>query len=134
MYSWYYARDTSFLTPDNPDTVGLTRFGGGKLLDSTMRSLSQMKTDGHHQTGFIVVENVTVHGNEPGTSMVQIEACIDVSRVDIVDRRGNSQMDDDQQSRLNAIFTAQQRTTDQVQWFISQRTDGGTACDGNEPG
>ena len=74
-----------------PDISQLLTVSRGAAYDKWGYTLQEDFVNGYHQTGVAVV---TITSTDPGTSAKQwlISGCLDVTRLDIVDKNGNTTM------------------------------------------
>lgn len=107
-----------------PDISQLLTVSRGAAYDKWGYTLQEDFVNGYHQTGVAVV-NIT--STDPGTSAKQwvVSGCLDVTRLDIVDKNGNMAMT--HPGGINRVaYTVDQDATS-LKWYVTNETGGG-AC------
>jgi hypothetical protein len=86
----------------------------GDAADQYVQTINQYRADNLRQVGkVVVIPGATRRGSE---GRYQVEACLDVSRTDVVDRRGRSTVAQDRASRLAMKYGV---LRDSDAWFVT---------------
>lgn len=93
----------------NPERV--LRFTGGELYEDHSEGWAEVQEEGERSVGGVVhlfhhLEGVEISGEEPGS--VQFESCVDYSKLDLLDRDGNSVADPEREPKI-ALYELRDR-------------------------
>ncbi|WP_156876549.1 hypothetical protein [Microbacterium luticocti] len=118
---------------EDPATFeSLYRLETADALDTDKEAFSAMHADGWRMTGRTVVTLLQPSTTRtPGSRMTYLDACVDVSNVELVDAHGNSMVDSDRGDVQQVVVAFTRSDTSPTGWLISSvdgRTEGPT-CD-----
>lgn len=85
----FWAELDKLATDPSKPLSDLTSVARGQALTQWQRNLTQMRGQGYKQVGSVVVAKPAVT-KETATDTYQVKACIDVSKVNVVDQDGKS--------------------------------------------
>jgi hypothetical protein len=107
-----------------PDLIPLLEVSGGAAYEKWRYTIQEDFVNGYHQTGVAVL---TINSTDPGTSVQQwlVSACLDVTRVDIVDKNGKTTMA--HPGGINKVTYTVDQDSKSLRWYVTNETGGG-AC------
>ncbi len=108
-----------------PDVSQLLAFSRGAAYDKWGYTLQEDFVNGWHQTGVAVI---TIKSTEPGGSARQwlVSGCLDVTRLDVVDKAGQSTLE--HTGGINHIVYTVDQDPTTLRWYVTDETFDGAAC------
>lgn len=102
----YWGKIDQLASDPNTSLSGLAEVADGQALTQWQRTLTLMRGDGVKQVGSVKVEDVhATPGKESGT--YKVDACVDVSKVNVIDKDGKSVISADRQPRTRYTYQVQ---------------------------
>lgn len=128
VQEYYRTTDQLFTDPavsiDRASTVA-----GGSELEQVRRLVQQQRLGGERQTGSVVVRDLVATDEEVGPSAsVDVDACLDVSGVDVVDAAGQSVVTGDRADRSLVHLRVVDRGV--AGWLVESTDARGEVCAG----
>jgi hypothetical protein len=107
-----------------PDLIPLLEVSGGAAYEKWRYTIQEDFVNGYHQTGVAVL---TINSTDPGTSVQQwlVSGCLDVTRVDIVDKNGKTTMA--HPGGINKVTYTVDQDPKSLRWYVTNEAGGG-AC------
>ena len=108
-----------------PDSTQILSVARDDAYDKWSRVLQDDFVNGWHQTG---VATLTIKSTNPGKSALQwlVAACLDVTKVDIVDKAGKTTLD--HPGGINHIVYTVDQDANSLKWYVMNETFDGATC------
>jgi len=107
--------------PDS-DLTQLTTVSRGSVAAQWARNINQNRYDRVRSTGNVVVRNATVKPSNQ-RNVFDVAACIDVSKVNVIDKDGKSVVPDDRPDRVGYDYAVEM---DRQKWYVVKEKVNGT--------
>lgn len=123
----YYATTDELLSDPQAPLDGATRVASGDELDLLRRQVQEQRIKGLRQTGAVTLMSLTAtRANLQAPATVTIDACVDVSTVDVLDASGASVLAAGRPSASVVHLTVVE--SGDLGWTVDQTTARGEPC------
>ncbi|MGQ7296944.1 hypothetical protein [Quadrisphaera sp. KR29] len=125
----YYSVTDKLLSDPQASVDDAASVASGEELDLLRRQVQEQRVKGLHQTGSVVLSDLTATGadlQDPPT--VTLDACVDVSALDVVDSTGASALAPDRSTTSIVHLTVV--AAGDGRWTVQQTSAQGEPCAG----
>jgi hypothetical protein len=119
----FWAKLDDLASNPNLKLSGLTTTARGQALTQWQRNLTASRGAGHRQVGSVVVTSATATKAKKAT--YKVTACVDVSKVNVVDQQGKSVLAAGRRPRSQYTY---QVTKDGAGFYVTRDTLKASAC------